>query len=92
MGKKIKVRFLLYLLMSEEDKIDPSELSDAKSGLASAEKIEHEQLKPTLKCSEGHATEIPADLQAKMDKDEDLGSLPSCATCGIATSISVTGA
>lgn len=78
--------------MSEEDKIDPSELSDAKTGLATAEKIEHEQLKPTLKCSEGHGTDIPADLQTKMDNDEDLGNLPPCSTCGGTTSISVTGA
>lgn len=75
-----------------EDKIDPNELSDAKSELASAEKVEHEQLKPTLKCSEGHTTDIPAELQSKMDNDEGIGALPACATCGGATSISVTGA
>lgn len=75
-----------------EDKIDPSELTDAKGGLASAEKIEHEKLRSILKCSEGHETEIPADLQEKMNNDEELGSLPACGTCGGATSISVVSA
>ncbi len=72
-----------------EEAPDASELESAKSKLAAAEKVEHEKLIPKLKCGEGHLTDIPADLQAKMDADEDLGDLPPCGTCGGATQISV---
>lgn len=68
---------------------DQKDLQAAKGSLAQAEKIEHEALKPTLKCGDGHLTDIPSALQAKMDADEDLGALPECGTCGGVTSISV---
>ena len=74
-----------------DDKIDASELADVKSGLASAEKVEHEKLTSVLKCTAcGNTDTIPTDLQSKMDADEDLGALPACSACGGATGISIT--
>ena len=70
---------------------DESDIKDAKEGLAKAEQTGHETLKTILKCPGcGKTMDIPADMQEKMDGDEDISSmLPSC-DCGTKMTISVT--
>ncbi|MCY3410051.1 MAG: hypothetical protein INQ03_00310 [Candidatus Heimdallarchaeota archaeon] len=65
------------------EKIDESELASAKEGLAHAEKIEHEKLKPVAVCDQGHETAIP---------DDEGDELPACGSCGGATKLKITGA
>jgi hypothetical protein len=74
-----------------EDKVDEQELAKTKEGLEKAELTAKENLRTILKCKGcGTTMDIPADLRAKMDADEDIsGSLPSC-SCGGEMAISVT--
>lgn len=75
--------------MSNE-KVDEQELTKTKEGLEQAEFTHKENLVTILKCKScGTTLDIPNDLRAKMEEDEDIsGSLPSC-SCGGEMAISV---
>ena len=76
-----------------EDKIDESKIAEAKGSLDHVETKEMKSsVKPVFKCGNCGATQdIPTDLLAKMENDEDItSSIPSHEDHG-QMKISVTG-
>ena len=78
-------------IMSEDNKsIDATQIASAKDELSHVEtESQKSNVKPVFKCDAcGETQDIPADLLAKMENDEDISaSIPS--HCGQTMKISV---